>query len=114
MSGSEWTKIGGTFSHKNACKEFGLKEEEILDAIQKGKLQYKTNYAHGNPYYRVLRSEVEKLVKKLYGKNAIEKQKIKFELKQVTKEINSFKRKLKVLEKNKLVLLEEQKKLETK
>ena len=34
MSESQWVKQGGTFSHKNACKEFGLKEEEIIDAMK--------------------------------------------------------------------------------
>ncbi|MGD9162720.1 MAG: hypothetical protein PVG39_30220 [Desulfobacteraceae bacterium] len=38
MSESEWTKQGGTFSHKNACKEFGLTEKEIFDALKAGKL----------------------------------------------------------------------------
>ncbi len=108
MNEAQWTKPGGTFSHKNACKEFGLKEEEILDAIKNNKIQFRVNYAHGNPYYRVLRAEVVKLVKKLYGKNAIEEQKIKFELKRVNREINSFKRKIKVLEKEKSILLEKQ------
>jgi len=61
MSDSQSQKQGGTLSHKNACKEFGLQEDEIFEAMNKGKLQYRQNYAHGNPYYRLLRIEVEKL-----------------------------------------------------
>ena len=51
MSESQWVKQGGTFSHKNACDEFGLKEEEIIAAMKAGKMQYRQNYAHGNYYY---------------------------------------------------------------
>ncbi len=77
MSESQWIKQGGTFSHKNACKEFGLKEEEIIDAMKAGKLQYRQNYAHGNPYFRVLRTEIEALAVELNGNKAVEDQKIK-------------------------------------
>jgi len=40
MSESNWTKQGATLSHKNACKEFGLTENEIIEGINQGKLQY--------------------------------------------------------------------------
>lgn len=109
MSDSEWTKQGGTFSHKNACKEFGLTEKEIIDAMKTGKLQYRQNYAHGNPYFRVLRKEFEILAKELHGNKALEEQEIKFKLQKVNREINSLKRKLSSLEKQKVKLLEIQK-----
>ena len=50
MTDSQWTQKGGTLSHKNACREFGLTEDEIIHAMRAGKLQYRRNYAHGNPY----------------------------------------------------------------
>jgi hypothetical protein len=109
MSEAEWTKQGGTFSHKNACKEFGLTEKEIFDALKAGKLQYRQNYAHGNPYYRVLRKEVEALAKELHGDVALKEQEIKFKLQKINREINSFKRKLTSLEKQKAELLGNQK-----
>jgi hypothetical protein len=109
MSESEWTNQGGTFSHKNACKEFGLTEKEIFDAFKAGKLQYRQNYAHGNPYYRVLRKEVERLAKELHGDDALKDQEIKFKLQKVSREINSLKRKLASLEKQKAELIEYQK-----
>ena len=37
---SVWTKKGGTLSDKSARKEFGITQEEIIDAIRGGKLQY--------------------------------------------------------------------------
>ncbi len=109
MSDSQWTKQGGTFSHKNACKEFGLTEDEIIDAMKEGKLQYRQNYAHGNPYFRVLRKEVEALAKELHGNKAVEEQEVKFKLKKINREINSLKRKLSSLEKQKVELVETQK-----
>ena len=109
MSDSQWTKQGGTFSHKNACKEFGLAEDEIIDAMKAEKLQYRQNYAHGNPYFRVLRKEVEALAKELHGNKAVEEQEVKFKLKKINREINSLKRKLSSLEKQKVELLEIQK-----
>jgi hypothetical protein len=109
MSDSQWTKQGGTFSHKNACKEFGLTEDEIIDAMKAGKIQYRQNYAHGNPYFRVLRKEVEALAKELHGNKAVEEQEVKFKLKKINREINSLKKKLSSLEKQKIELLEIQK-----
>lgn len=95
MSKALWTQPGETLSHNNACKEYGLEKHEIFDAIKLGKLQYKENYAHGNPYYRLLREEVKSLVIELRGDNYFEKQEIKFQIKQATREINSCKRKRK-------------------
>ncbi len=106
MTDSQWTRQGGTFSHKNACKEFDLTEDEIIHALKAGKLQYRQNYAHGNPYFRVLRSEVEELAIELRGNKGVEEQKIKNELKKINREINSLKRKLSSLEKQKVELLE--------
>lgn len=101
-----WTQQGETLSHKNACREFGLEEHEIIEAIKAGTLQYKKNYAHGNPYFRVLRKEVKALAIELRGEKYFEKQEIEFKIKKVTKEINSCKRKLKAFEKEKALLNE--------
>ncbi|MGD9211799.1 MAG: DUF1732 domain-containing protein [Desulfobacteraceae bacterium] len=106
MTDSQWNKQGGSFSHKNACKKFDLTEDEIFDAMKAGKLQYRQNYAHGNPYFKVLRKEVEALAKELRGNKAVEEQKINFKLQEINREINSLKRKLSSLEKQKVELLE--------
>ncbi len=74
MSESQWLKQGATLSHKNACKEFGLTEDEIIEAIKAGKLQYRQNYAHGNPYFRLLRTEVKSLAEELHGAKGLEEQ----------------------------------------
>ena len=106
-----WTAQGGTLRHKNACKEFALDESEIKEAINAGKLQYKVNYAHGNPYYKLLRQEVVALVLELRGENAVEIQKLDFIIKKATREINSCKRKITSLEKEKVLLIKQKEEL---
>ncbi len=106
MSESLWQKQGATLSHKNACKEFGLTEDEIFKAMKMGKLQYRQNYAHGNPYFRLFRTEVKSLAHELHGANGLEEQEIKHKLQKVNTEINSLKRKLTSLNKQKADLME--------
>ncbi len=110
---SPWLMKNGTLSHKNACKEFGFTEKEIFDAMKTGKIQYRQNYAHGNPYFRVLRKEVETLAKELNGNKAVVEQELKFRLQKINREINSHKRELASLEKQKAEVLEIQKKIKT-
>ena len=111
MAESLWQKPNATLSHKNACKEFRLTEEVLIEAMKSGKLQYQINYAHGNPYYKLLRGEVEALALEMYGAKRIEEQKIEYYLKKTNTEINSCKRKLTALERQKFVLTEALKKL---
>ncbi|MCP4113108.1 MAG: gluconate 2-dehydrogenase subunit 3 family protein [Desulfobacteraceae bacterium] len=109
-SGSVWTNKGSTLSDKSARKEFGLEQEEIIEAINKGKLQFRENHIHGNPYFRLLRHEVEALVKEKYGDNHLEKKKLSFELTQINSELRKLKTKMKSLEKRKTelqIILEE-------
>ena len=106
MSGSAWTQKGDTLSDKTARKEFGLSQDEIIEAIKSGKLEYKQNYMHGNPYFRLLRNEVESLVNEKYGTNYLKNEKLKNELSQVTKEIKKLKKQLVTLERKKAELLE--------
>ena len=106
MTQALWTQKGESLSHKNASKEFGLKESEIIEAIRAGKLQYKINYVHGNPYYKLLRKEVKALAIDLWGESHFEKQEIEYQINKMTKEINSCKRRLKAFEREKETLME--------
>ena len=105
MSESQWHIQGGTLSHKNACKEFGLTEDEVFAAMKVGKLQYRKNYAHGNPYFRLLRSEVKSLAQELHGAEIVEEQEVKHRLQKINKEIDSLKRKIASLEKQRIELI---------
>ena len=106
MSSSNWTKKEATLSDKTARKEFGLTQDQIIDAIKRGDLQYGQNHIHGNPYFRLLWTEVESLSKELFGNDFLKNQKLKNKLSQINREINSLKRKIKILEKTKAKLLE--------
>ncbi len=106
MPDSVWTKKGATLSDKSARKEFGLTQEEIIEAMRGGKLQFRNNYMHGNPYFRLLRSEVEALVDEKHGANYLKRKKLKTELTQITKALKRLRAEVASLEKRKAELLE--------
>lgn len=92
-------------SDKTACKEYGLTQDEIHIAVCNGRLQYRENHIHGNPYLRLLRKEVEALAKELHGAIGFTRQKLVAELKSTETQIRSCKLKLTKLEKQKAQLL---------
>lgn len=100
-----WSRKGGTLSDKSACKEFGLTQEEIVEAINRGKLQYRVQSMYGNPFLRLIRSEVEALVKKKHGGANLAQKKMQTELAQIEKKLRSLKRQMTLLEKRKAELL---------
>ena len=102
---SVWSKKGATLSDKSARKEFGLTQEEIIEAINEGKLQYRENCVFGNPYFKLVRSEVETLVDEKHGSNYLKKRKIKNELAQVNKELKMLKAQVVSLEDRRVELL---------
>jgi hypothetical protein len=104
--GAEWTRKGATLSDKSARKEFGLRQEDIIEAIKEGKLQYRQNHIHGNPYLRLLRREVEALVDEKYGSSYLKTKQIKNELAQINKEVKRLKTQIKSLEQRKSELWE--------
>ena len=105
---SEWNEKGATLSDKTARKEFDFTQDEIVEAVKSGKLQYKQNHIHGNPYLRLLRREVETLVKEKYGENHLKDKNRKNEIAGINREIRSLKIKITRLEKKKAVLLNDQ------
>jgi hypothetical protein len=62
---NEWGRKGATISDKTARLEYGLTQDEIYDAIDAGKLQYRPAAMHGNPWLRLLRREVDDLARTL-------------------------------------------------
>ncbi len=101
---SAWFKKGATLSDKSAREEFGLTQEEIVEGIEDGKLQYRINNVFGNPYLRLVRSEVEAFVDEKYGSNYLKKKKIKKELAQTNKELKRLKTRVALLEQRKAEL----------
>ena len=80
QSDSMWSEKGATMSDKSARQEFGLTQQEIIVAIRAGKLQFRESNMHGNPWYRLLRHEVESVVREKSGSDSLHKKKLQKEL----------------------------------
>ncbi len=102
----EWTKKGGTLSDKTAFDEYGLTQDDIIKAINQGKLQYREGSIYGNPWLRLLRSEVEKLAEEIFGEALFEKKQAMKELKTVNKELKDLRLRISELEIRKIRLTE--------
>jgi len=71
----EWTAKGGTLSDKTVYDEYGLTRTDIIKAINEGKLHFREGNIYGNPYLRLLRSEVECLYRKKFGRQHLKREK---------------------------------------
>jgi hypothetical protein len=98
LDGEEWQRAGGTLSDKTAGKEFGLTQAEIVRAIREGKLQCRRTSIYGNPCLRLLRREVEALVKVERGAEHLTKQQTKTELARIDTELRRLRAKVAELE----------------
>jgi len=102
---SEWQSKGATLSDKSAREEFGLTQDEIHQAARAGTLQYGVASMHGNPWLRLLRREVEALVKRKHGANYLKDRQAKTELARVTRELRRLKAQMTQLEERKAELI---------
>ena len=104
---SIWQRKGATFSDKSALQEFGLTQQEIYAAMRAGKLQYREANMHGNPWFRLLRHEVEALVKEKGGQDHLQKKKLEKELADLNKEARKLKTRLAAIERRRAELAKE-------
>jgi len=95
---NEWQRKAATLSDKTARKEFGLTQDEIVQAIRAGELQYREGSIYGNPWLRLLRREVEALVKAKHGPDYLKDQQAKTELAGVNRELKRLKTQVAALE----------------
>ena len=102
---SEWRRKGATLSHKTALEEFGLTWEEIVRAIRAGELHCQQQSMHGNPWLRLLRREVEALVREKHGANYLRDQHSKTELARINWELKRLKGQIAALEVRKSKLI---------
>ena len=100
----EWNQKGATLSDVTAKKEYGLDRDFIIKGIKAGKLEYRDGSIWGNPYLRILRSQIEKYIAEELGAEYLANIKNKSELRNVKKEISAINKKLKVLEARKTEL----------
>ena len=105
VGSEEWARKGATLSDKTARSEYGLAQNEIFAAIDAGKLQYRPAAMHGNPWLRLLRSEVEDLVRTLHGDRYLEERKARDELARINREAKQLRARLAVLEERRTELL---------
>jgi septal ring factor EnvC (AmiA/AmiB activator) len=103
---SIWRQKGATLSDKSVRQEFGLTQEEIFGAMRAGKLQFQQNSMHGNPWFRLLRHEVEALVKEKSVKDGLQKKKLQKELADLDKEARKIETRLKAIERRRAELTE--------
>jgi hypothetical protein len=101
----EWGRKGATLSDKTARSEFGLTQDEIIAAIDAGKLRYRTASMHGNPWLRLLRREVEELVRSRQGEQYLRERQARTELARIDREMKQLRTQLAALEERRAALL---------
>jgi septin family protein len=104
---SIWKEKGATLSDKSARQEYGLTQQEIYEAMRTGKLQFRQHNMHGNPWFRLLRHEVEALVSEKGGQDHLHRKKLEKELADLNKESRKIKSRLKTIERRRAELMEE-------
>ena len=100
----EWNHKGATLSEKTAKKEYGVDRDFIVKGIRAGKLEYREGAIWGNPYLRLLRSQLEKYISEELGHEHLSSTKKQTELRNIKTEINRLKKRLKELEARRLQL----------
>lgn len=94
----EWNRKGATLSDVTAQKEFGVTREFIVEGIRAGKLEYRHGAIWGNPYLRILRSQLEQYIAARLGAKHLGAKKGETELRKIKKEIARLKEELAALQ----------------
>jgi predicted RNase H-like nuclease (RuvC/YqgF family) len=103
----EWSRKGATLSDKTARKEFGLTQKEIEAAIDAGQLQYRVGVIHGNPWLRLLRREVEELMKTTHNDRDHRQRRARADLARVDRDLKKLRSEVTALEQQRAQLLAE-------
>ena len=94
----EWNCKGATLSDVTAQKEYGVSRDFIVLGIRAGKLEYREGSVWGNPYLRILRSQLKQYITEQCGSLQLRSKKTQAELRKIKKDIVALKRKLSTLE----------------
>jgi hypothetical protein len=106
----EWNRKGATLSDVTAKAEYSVSQDFIVKGIQMAKLEYRDGAIWGNPYLRILRTQLEKYIAEELGEDYLVRAKSQTELRRIKKEISDLKKKLRALESRKADLEESLKK----
>jgi len=98
VENGKWTRKGATLSDVTAHKEYGVSQEFIVKGIQAGRLEYREGSIWGNPYLRVLRSQLEQYIVEQLGSKHLASRTTQTELRKVNKDIAELKKKLAALQ----------------
>ncbi|HVC61353.1 MAG TPA: hypothetical protein VND19_13450 [Acetobacteraceae bacterium] len=90
----EWNRKGATLSDVTAEKDYGVTRDFIVGGIRSGDLEYRDGSMWGNPYLKVLRSQLEPYIAAQLGADYLAHQKAATELRAVNGEITAIRRKL--------------------
>jgi hypothetical protein len=90
----EWNRKGATLRDVTARKEYGVDSDFIISAINAGKLEYREGTIHGNPYIRVLRSQLEALIVEDLGNAYLRAWQEKTELREIKHETAELRKRL--------------------
>jgi hypothetical protein len=93
----EWTQKGATLSDVTAKSEYGITEDFIINGIRAGRLEYRDGAVWGNPYLRLLRSQLESYITAELGEDYLRNVKDQAELRKVKKEMGTLNKQLKQL-----------------
>jgi hypothetical protein len=100
----EWNRKGATLSDVTAKAEYGVSRDFIVKGIRAGRLEWREGAIWGNPYLRILRSQLEKYITEEFGEKYLVKVKGQAELRKIKKEISDLKKKLNALQDRKIDL----------
>jgi septal ring factor EnvC (AmiA/AmiB activator) len=100
----EWNRKGAALSEVTAEKEYGVTRDFIVKGIQDGKLEYRDGAVWGNPYLKVLRSQLELYIVAQLGSEYLVSKKSQTELRAISKEIADLRKKLAALDARKTAL----------
>ena len=100
----EWNRQGATLSDVTAKKEYGVDHDFIVKGIQAGKLEYRQGAVWGNPYLRLVRSQLEQYIAEELGADYLARGKNQTELRKIRKEIADLKKRLDELEVRRAVI----------
>ena len=94
----EWNRKGATPSDVTAQKEYGIDRKFIVKGIRAGKLELREGSVWGNPYFQVLRRQLEQFIADEIGAEHLSSGKNQTELRKIKGEISALTKKLKELQ----------------